>query len=104
MRETTEQACPLCSSPAEYYLVDYGKRKYFKCPNCTQFQITLRAEKVLLDGPQQWRDGYALVAKQAPDEQAHTIQVPSPPQNIGDPATAVSATYVLRAQLPQGGG
>lgn len=104
MRETTEQACPLCSTPAEYYLVDYGKRKYFKCPNCTLFQITLRAERILLEGPQQWRDGYALAAKQAPDGQALTIQVPSVQQNVGDPTPAVSAKYVLRSELPQGGG
>jgi hypothetical protein len=104
MREAISQDCPLCSSPAEYYLVDYGKRKYFKCPKCTLFQITLRAEKILLDGPQQWRDGYALAAKQAPEGQALTIQVPSQTQNIGDPTQAVSGVYVERFELPQGSG
>lgn len=102
MRETKEQSCPLCNSPAEYYLVDYGKRKYFKCPKCTLFQITLRAEKILQDGPQQWREGYALAASQAPDGQALTLRVPQHSQDIRDAIPAVSGIYADRSELPQG--
>lgn len=102
MRETKEQNCPLCGSPAEYYLVDYGKRKYFKCPKCTLFQITLRAEKILQDGPQQWRDGYALAACQAPDGQALTLRVPPQSQDIRVATPAVSGVCVDRSELPQG--
>ena len=40
-----KQACPLCATEAEYCLVDYGRRKYFECPKCSYFQISLRAKK-----------------------------------------------------------
>jgi len=102
MKETTNQDCPLCSSPATYYLVDYDKCKYFSCPECGLFQISLRAENVLLQAPQQWRDGYAKKAQQAPDDHALVIRVPSPLQELGGANTALSGKFVPMAELPQG--
>ena len=99
--ETQPQNCPLCASLADYYPVDYGNRKYFDCPACTQFQISVRAEKVLAEGPQQWRDGFAKAAKQAPEGKALVIRIPHPPQSPGDPSTALTSQYVERDQLPQ---
>lgn len=45
------QDCPLCMSVAEYCYVDARNRKYFKCPKCTYFQISRRAEELLVEKP-----------------------------------------------------
>lgn len=101
MKPTTKEACPLCGAAAEYYLVDYDQCKYFKCLNCTLFQVSLRAEERLSQAPQQWRDSYAKKARQAPDEHALVIRVPSPSQEPGGANVALSGKYVLRSKLPQ---
>lgn len=101
MKPTTKENCPLCGATAEYYLVDYDRRKYFKCPNCTLFQISLPADERLAQAPQQWRDGYARKAKQAPEEHALFIHVPSPSQEPSSTNVALSGKYVLRSKLPQ---
>ena len=102
MKETIKQDCPLCGSPAEYYLVDYGKCKYFRCTKCDLFQISLRAEKVLAKAPQQWRDSYAQKATEAPEDHALVIRVPSPSQVPGEQTPAVSGKFVPMSELPQG--
>jgi len=102
MRETCIQECPLCRSSAEYYLVDYDKCKFFKCPRCGLFQVSLRAEGALLQGPQQWRDAYSQKAKEAPEDHALAIRVSSPSQGAGVADAAVAGKYVRMAELPQG--
>jgi hypothetical protein len=102
MKETTEQDCPLCSTPAEYHLVDYDKCKYFRCPKCGLFQVSLRAEKVLLQAPQQWRDSYAKKASEAPEDHALVIRVPPPSQEPGVASAAVSGVFAPMSELPQG--
>ncbi len=100
-REVIKQDCPLCGSPADFCLVDFNKCKYFECPSCSLFQISLRAEKILLQAPQQWRDGYATRAQQAPEGHALVIRVPPPSQEIGAASAALSGKFVLRSELPQ---
>jgi len=100
-RKVIKQDCPLCGSPADYCLVDFSKCKYFECANCGLFQISLRAEKVLLQAPQQWREGYAKRARQAPEEHALVIRVPPPSQEIGAASATLSGKFVLRSELPQ---
>lgn len=102
MKETTKQDCPLCSTPAEYYLVDYDKCKYFRCPKCGLFQISLRAEKVLFKAPQQWRDSYALKASEAPEGHALVIRVPLPSHEPGVASAALSGAHVPMSDLPRG--
>jgi len=99
--KTQPQNCPLCDSPAEYYLVDYDNRKYFDCPVCKQFQISVRAEKILEESPQQWRDSFAQAAQQVPKGQAMFIRIPSPPQVVGDPKPKLTTEYVDRDKIPQ---
>ena len=76
MKEAVVQNCPLCATRAEYYLVDYGNLKYFKCSACTYFQISKQAERVLAQSPQQWRDNYAEKAKHTPSDCLLVIVVP----------------------------
>ncbi len=44
MGKHTTQKCPLCNTEAKYYLIDHGDKKYFRCPICTDFAISLDAE------------------------------------------------------------
>ena len=99
MKETTAQDCPLCGSAAEYYFVDYEQRKYFKCPKCTFFQISKRAEVVLARSPQQWRDAYSAKATRTPDEHLLVIIVPQPSQEEGGQSAAVSGDFVPKSEL-----
>jgi len=101
MKEIVKQACPLCSSAAEYYLVDRGRRKYFECSECTLFQITVRAEDVLGNSPQHWRDRYAAAARSVPVEHALVISVPTASQDRSAPTAALSAEVVPWSELPQ---
>lgn len=102
MKGTTKQDYPLCASSAEYYLVDYDKCKYFRCAKCGLFQISLRAEKVLLQAPQEWRDGYAKQARDAPENHALVIRVPPSSQEPGVASAALTGKFVPMPELPQG--
>lgn len=97
-KEVFNQDCPLCGAPADYCWVDYGNRKYFDCPNCTLFQISRRAEKIVLDAPTERRSNFAKQAMAAPKEYALLIRIPSPPREAD---STVSGEYVLRSELPQ---
>jgi hypothetical protein len=101
MKGKKPQDCPLCSSVAEYYLVDYDKCKYFRCPVCGLFQISLRAEKVLAQAPQEWRDSYSKKAMSVPEDHALEIRVPPPSQEPGVHSGALVGRVVRRSELPQ---
>jgi len=93
--KTEPQTCPLCGAASEFYPVDHGNRKYFNCPRCTKFQISLRAEDRLAEAPKQWRDSLAGKARLTPPEHLLVIVVPSPPAS-----DAISGDYVPKAELP----
>jgi tRNA(Ile2) C34 agmatinyltransferase TiaS len=76
MANHVDQSCPLCGTPAEYDWVDSGNRKYFKCPKCTYFQVSKRAEEILAEQTQERRYRYAREAPQAPAEHLLTILMP----------------------------
>jgi len=94
-----KQACPLCATEAEYCLVDYGLRKYFKCQKCSYFQISVRAEKVLAESSQGRRDFYANEAPKGPEEHLLFIRIPDHEQRqqSSDP---LQATFVAKSELP----
>ncbi len=96
------QDCPLCQRPARYILVDYDNRKYFRCEQCTEFQISRMAEKRLVDAPQEWRDDYARKAREAHGDSVLVIRVPSmnPSLTTGNAQIAIEGEYVLRSDLP----
>ncbi len=42
--------CPLCHAASTYTLVDHKNVKSYKCAKCKIFQISLVAEKMLING------------------------------------------------------
>ena len=75
------QECPLCESSATFSSGlssghDYGERKKFSCPNCTEFKITDSAEAVLKNSSQTVRIQYSEKAKATPKGQILLIRVP----------------------------
>jgi hypothetical protein len=99
MRPEHSQDCPLCGQPAHYILVDYSNRKYFHCPNCTFFQISRRAEQLVLVAPAEIRDGMSALAKSAEEGSALLIRMPSMTPQSG-PRPDIETVYVARSELP----
>jgi hypothetical protein len=99
MRPEHSQACPLCGAPAHYILVDYSNRKYFHCPNCTYFQISRRAEQLVLGTSKDVREGMSALAKSAEEGFALLIRMPSmtPPSGL---RADIETVYVARSELP----
>ena len=99
MTTYSRQACPLCSTPAEYCLVDAENRKYFHCPRCTYFQISTRAERVLAGLTQARRDFYAAQAPTAPDNHLFVILIPDR-QFRERSDDVLQASYLPKSSLP----
>lgn len=100
MTKYIEQKCPLCGNPAQYYFVDHQNRKYFSCPKCTYYQISICAERILTEAPQQWRDAYAAKAPKAPDnDHLFVIIVPNGPREPGVIYQALSGEFVRKSEL-----
>jgi hypothetical protein len=93
------QDCPLCGRAAQFYWVDAGNRKYFRCATCTYFQISRRAEEILADASQQRRDDYAAQAPRAPDDQMLDIRMPEA-EFRKTSTDRLQATFVPKAELP----
>lgn len=93
------QECPLCGAAAEYCWVDARNRKYFKCPSCTYFQISIRAEELLSERFNERRDAYALQAPRAPVDHMLVIRMPDQDhrERSSDP---LQATFVPKSELP----
>src|SRR5215468_358582 len=53
MPEDHNQPCPLCQRPARYFveLRSAGDYRHFFCTFCSEFVITIAAEKLLLANP-----------------------------------------------------
>lgn len=92
------QDCPLCSSSAEYCYVDAGNRKYFKCPTCTYFQISWRAEDLLLKKTQTFKSTLVEMAPQAPQGSLLTVLMRSATELEHEGALEVA--YVSKSELP----
>jgi len=102
MTNHIDQSCPLCGTSAEYYWVDSGNRKYFKCPQCTYFQLSKRAEEVLAEQTQERRDRYAREAPQAPAEHLLTILMPDAEFRRSSD-DMLKAEFVPKTDLPLSG-
>jgi hypothetical protein len=95
MKHAHSQNCPLCGNLAEYHFADYENRKHFLCSNCTQFQISKRAEFRVAKGPTQWRAGLARLAAKHPNGHTLVITIPT-----GDDHRALKDEYIENSQLP----
>jgi hypothetical protein len=58
----------LCGQAAEYYGVDHGRLKYYKCPTCKYYQISDHAERKLKDSPPSWKESLSAKAQNTPEE------------------------------------
>lgn len=63
-RQLIDASCPLCGADAIYYDIDYGERHYFKCPTCTKFIVTDRANRHLQEVPTHGQE-LSLAAQEA---------------------------------------
>lgn len=70
------QDCPLCGNPADFNGQDYGKRKAFSCPDCTEFIITPDAESRLKESPPTWKEALSKQAKTTPEGKVLHITIP----------------------------
>ena len=99
MTATFKQLCPLCGVDAEYCLVDRENRKYFKCPNCTYFQISRRAEEALAERSSARKARYASEAPKAPPEHMLVIRMPDHEHRLAS-SDVLQAGFVAKAELP----
>ena len=99
MKKAFNQDCPLCGGHAVFYFVDYDERKYFKCPICTKFLITRRAEDKISEAPEQWRLNLSNQSVKAPENSVLDISIPSPAHQAGTPSPAILAEYVPKDNL-----
>lgn len=79
MAQSQSQDCPLCSKPAEYRFADFENRKHFICSNCTEFQISINAEKRLSRSPAAWIVGLGQRAREHPEDSTLVITLPGGP-------------------------
>jgi hypothetical protein len=100
MKETHIQQCPLCLGEAQYRFVDADNRKYFRCPSCTEFQISVRAEERLASTPQ-WRSDYAEMSRKHPNGFTLTVLLPTGPKEPGVAIPALVGEYVKDDDLPR---
>ncbi|MBI4291291.1 MAG: hypothetical protein HY661_07430 [Betaproteobacteria bacterium] len=100
MEEIQNHNCPLCQRPAKFRFADYDNRKHFICDHCTEFHISVRAERVLADSIPDWRSQFSEKARQAKDDQVLVISLPSAPKQPGVANPALIGEFVLRKDLP----
>jgi ribosome-binding protein aMBF1 (putative translation factor) len=99
MRDLIDQECPLCGTGASYYSVDYDRRKYFRCPKCTKYQITVRAEERVRAAPQQWRDQLSRQANQASADELLVIRMPTVSEQR-ESSEGLHVSFVSKKELP----
>lgn len=99
MQKIHNQDCPLCLGSAEFKFVDYENRKHFRCKNCVEFVISVRAEEKLVNSVQQWRHRYFEMAKKSDEEQILVITIPSVVKKEGAANPAIQGEFVLRSTL-----
>jgi predicted RNA-binding Zn-ribbon protein involved in translation (DUF1610 family) len=90
-----DQTCPLCETPAEYSGSDYGRRKAFNCPNCTEYIISVAAEARLNQAPEEWKKQLSAKARATNTDSILTITLPSVQQQH-EQQQALSAVYEPR--------
>lgn len=95
-----KQKCPLCAIEAEYCFVDSRNRKYFNCSSCSYFQISTRAEKLLIETCRDLKSICAAQAPKAPADHLLTILMPSLSETAGVSHHPLSITYVNKSALP----
>lgn len=84
MRETIREDCPLCDESAEYYKVDHGRLKYFKCSTCSYFQVSGQVERKLTDAPKEWKEALSERAQNTPEDHLMVLEIRSKESSEND--------------------
>lgn len=77
MPTVNEQSCPLCNNNAKYEFMAHRVSKYFSCNVCGNFEISVDAEKRLLEGIFQWCTAFSDKAKLSNEERVFAITLVS---------------------------
>lgn len=99
MQKTHEQNCPLCNSPSEFEFCDHKNRKHFFCNTCTEFQISLDAERFLAASDPERRSSLSETAKRSNGTDILVITKTSPQQQEGVAYEPLKAEFVLKSEL-----
>lgn len=99
MTEHIKQACPLCGTPAEYYWVDMGNRKYYHCPSCTYFIASKRAENLLIEATQHVRNEFSAKPRLAPENNLFVILAPPQQKTKEVPHGDLFGSFVLKSEM-----
>lgn len=95
-----KQACPLCTRDAEYCYVDAGNRKYFNCSECGYFQVSRRAEELLSEKPESYKQDLSAKAKKASEGHLLTILMPGAKDRDANPNISLVAKIITKSELP----
>lgn len=93
-------ACPFCNEEAEYCYVDARNRKYYKCPRCSYFQISRRAEEILQEESPQLKQIYASRSPEAPEGSLFVVLMPTAIHRMEHPDDKLEAAFINKSDLP----
>ena len=99
MNPLQDQHCPLCAIPAQFRFADYDNQKHFYCSHCTEFRVTIRAEKILAESIPDWRTQFSEKARSAKGDAVWVITLPLGPKQHDVANPALVGSYVPRKDL-----
>ena len=100
MTSIIQQQCPLCSINSQYELIDHRNLKYFSCPNCNKFAISIDAETRLLKSINQWCSALSDKAKLSDSENVFVITLASTtPRQEGLAYPVLNGEFIARKEL-----
>lgn len=91
-----EQQCILCNANAEFLEVDKGNAKHFKCSGCSDYQITIAAERKLEGATRKWLAELSAMARSADHDSLLVIFVPNLNVTSGHAYESVGAELLTR--------
>ena len=94
-----EQTCPLCGNSAQFQFLDFNNRKHFRCSICSEYIVSVRAEKRLLESISQWRESYSALAMKSVDGKILVITVPSIHKAQGTGNEALQGEFLPRSEV-----
>lgn len=101
MKPLQDQHCPLCEKPAQFRFADYDNQKHFYCSHCTEFRITVGAEKRLAESIPEWRTQFSEKARSAKEDNLWVVTLPPGPKQHDVASEALIGSYLFRKDLPR---
>jgi len=100
MQSLIKQACPLCGGEAVYVLIDHDDKKYFKCPMCIKFVVSVGEDELLRNSPTEWKKQMSDISKSLGDDKALSI-MRATDLTKNQVSQVFQVEVVLRSTLPQ---